>query len=63
MSVHFREQTADTSLHHSSSMDSVTLRAFLASDKEWGRNTEIQVTMTAWHEGLQKRRLFLGSDR
>ena len=32
-----------------------------ASGKEVGRNTETEVTTTAWHEGLQKLRQFLFS--
>ena len=50
-------ETATTSLNQSS----LTLRALIrpVSGKRGGRNTETEATMKAWHEGLQKLRLFL----
>ena len=58
-----REQTATTSLHQSSYVDSLTSRALIrtASGKGGRRNTETEATTRAWHEGLQKRRLFIYS--
>ena len=54
-----KSRTATTSLHQSSYVDSLTLRALIrtASGKGGGRNTETEATKRAWHEGLQKRRL------
>ena len=61
MSVPHREQTATTSLHQSSYVDSLTLRALIrtASGKGGGRNTETEATTRAWNECLQKLRLFI----
>ena len=55
-----RMQTAIPSLHQSSYMDSLTLRALTrtASGKGGGRNTETEATTRVWHEGLQMLRLF-----
>ena len=49
------------SLHQSSYVDSLTLRALIetASGKGGGSNTETEATMRVWHEGLQKLSLFL----
>ena len=60
VSIPSRVQTATLSLHQSSYIDSVTLRALIgtASGKESGRNTETEATTRAWREGLQKLRLF-----
>ena len=56
-----REQTAATSLHQSSYVDSLTLRALIrtAAGKGGGRNTETEATTRVWHEGIQKLRLFI----
>ena len=56
-----REQTVTTSLHQSSYVDSLMLRALIRTvpGKGGGRNTETEATMRVWHEGLQKLRLFL----
>ena len=53
-------ETATTSLNQSSYVD-LALRALIrtASGKDVGRNTETEVTTRAWHEGLQKLRLFM----
>ena len=61
VSVPSREQIATRSLHQSSCVDPLTLRALIrtASGKEGGRNTETEVTTRVWHEGLQKPRPFL----
>ena len=58
MSVPPREQTAATSLHQSSYVDSLTFRALIrtAPGKGGGRNTETEATTRGWHEGLQKLR-------
>ena len=60
MSVPSREQTATTSLHQSSSVDSLTLGALIrtASGKGGSRNTETEGTTRAQHEGLQKLNFF-----
>ena len=57
---HPREQTAATSLHQSSYVDSLTLRALIrtAPGKGGSRNTETEATTRVWHEGLQKLRLY-----
>ena len=54
-----RDQTATTSLHQSSCVDSQTLTDLIrtASGKGGGRNTETEATTRAWHERLQKLRL------
>ena len=56
-----REQTAAMSLHQSSYVDSLMLKALIriASGKGGGRNTETETTTRVWHEGLQKLRLFI----
>ena len=63
MSIPSREQTVATSLHHSSYVDSLTLRALIrtASGKGGGRNTKTEATMRlrVWHEGIQKLSLFI----
>ena len=50
-------------LHQSPHVDSLTLKALIrtASGNEGGRNTETDVTTGAWHEGLQKLRLFFNA--
>ena len=55
------QETATMAHHQSASVDSLTLRAVVktASGKEGGRNTETEATTRAWHEGLQKLRLFM----
>ena len=60
MSVSPGEQTTTTSLHQSSYVDSLTLRALIrtASGKGGGRDTETEVTTRARHEGLLKLRRF-----
>ena len=42
-------------------VDSMTLQVLIrtASGKGGGRNTETEATARAWHEGLQKLRLFI----
>ena len=49
------------SLNQSSYVDSLLLRALIrtAPGKEVGRYTETEITTRAWHEGLQKLRLFM----
>ena len=51
--------TAATSLHQSSYVDSLTLRALIrtASGKGGSRTTETEATTRVWHKGLQKLRL------
>ena len=60
MSVPSRIQAVIPSLHQSSYMDSLTLRALTrtASGKRGGRNTETEATTRPWREGLQMLRLF-----
>ena len=62
-----REQTATTSLHQSSYVDFLMLRALIrtASGKGGGSNTETEATTRVWHEEPQKLRqfLFLYNDR
>ena len=61
MNVPSTEQTATTSLHQSSYVGSLTLRALIrtAPGKGGGRNTETEATTRVWHEGLQKLRHFI----
>ena len=54
-----REQTATTSLHQSSYVDS-HVEGFdqeLPRARGGGRNSETEATTTAWHDRLQKQRL------
>ena len=57
MNIPPREQTTTMSLHQSSYVDSLTLRALIrtVSGKGGGRNTKAEATMRAGHEGLQKK--------